>query len=409
MNVPFYIAKRYFSSQKKKKNVVHIISLISLIGICIGTMSLVIVLSVYNGFGKVIERMSNIFDPTLLIEASEGKTFHLSDFPVEEIKRIEGVAVFSTVVEETAWFNHRKKQAIATLKGVSDNFHQWNGIDTLTEDGNYILSDDYGEYAVMGYEIFESLGISLRDPNGIVRVNIPKRGKSLSMNLSENFNSGYLVPAGFFFLHEEANKNYVLADIDFARRLLNYSDDEVTSVQLGLSKNANERKVQKKIKALLGDTYTVKNRQEQQVLFHKIYRSEKVMIYLILLFIIFIATFNLIGSIYLLIINKRKDITILKSMGMHFKEIRKIFFLEGIIISSVGILIGIIAGVCICALQQFFGLIKMGDGFIIDAFPVNIQLLDVLIVTIIVLFISAFSVGLTVSRMKDEGNTVPAP
>ena len=229
------------------------------------------------------------------------------------------------------------------------------------------------------------------------------------MNLSENFNSGYLVPAGFFFLHEEANKNYVLADIDFARRLLNYSDDEVTSVQLGLSKNAKERKVQKKIKALLGDTYTVKNRQEQQVLFHKIYRSEKVMIYLILLFIIFIATFNLIGSIYLLIINKRKDITILKSMGMHFKEIRKIFFLEGIIISSVGILIGIIAGVCICALQQFFGLIKMGDGFIIDAFPVNIQFLDVLIVTIIVLFISAFSVGLTVSRMKDEGNTVPAP
>ncbi|MDL2314841.1 FtsX-like permease family protein [Bacteroidales bacterium OttesenSCG-928-C19] len=401
MNIPFYIAKRYFSSKKKKKNVVHIISLISLIGICIGTMALVIVLSVYNGFGKVIEELTNVFDSELLIEAKEGKTFHLNDFPVEEISKLDGVAVFSSSVEENAWLMYRKKEAIVTLKGVSDNYHLLNGIDTMMRAGEYLLNDEANDFAILGYGIFYDLGISLRDINHRIRVNIPKRKKSLSLNLTENFNSGYLFPMGTFQIFDQPDHEYVLTNIDFARRLLNYADDEVTSVEIGLTKNANTKKIQKKIKTLVGENFTVKNRHEQQELYHKVYRSEKVMIYIILLFIIFIATFNLIGSIYLLMIDKKKDIAILKSMGMTFKDVRRIFFFEGIIISSVGTLIGVVIGILICAIQQFFKVIKV-EGFVMDSFPVSIQFADIFTVILLVLFISTLSVGLTVSRMKDN-------
>ena len=401
MNIPFYIAKRYFSSKKKKKNVVHIISLISLIGICIGTMALVIVLSVYNGFGKVIEQLGNVFNPELLIEAKEGKTFHLADFPIDEISEIDGVAVFSSSVEENAWLTYRKNETIVTLRGVSDNYHQWSGIDSLVDRGEYLLTDEELDFAVLGYGIFYDLGINLRDPNYRIRVNIPKRKKSLSLNLTENFNSGYLFPAGHFSIHDESDQKYVLTNIDFARNLLNYADDEVTSVQIGLKKNANVAKIQKKIKTLLGDDYSIKNRHEQQELFHKVYRSEKVMIYIILLFIVFIATFNLIGSIYLLMIDKKKDIAILKSMGMTFKDVRKVFFFEGIIISSVGAVAGVAVGVVFCAIQQYFKIIKVSETFVMDSFPVSIQIADIVTVLLLVSFISIFSVGLTVSRMKE--------
>lgn len=401
MKASFYIAARYFFSKKKKKNVVHVISIISLIGICIGTMALVIVLSVYNGFGKLIEELTGVFDPAILIEPKEGKTFHLTNFPVEEIKKIDGVEILASSVEENAWVAYRNKETIITLKGVSENYHHLNRIDSLITKGNYLLSDDVNDFAIVGYGIFYDLGISLRDFNHYIRVNIPKRKKSISLNLKENFNTGYLFPMGAFQTNDQPDQEYILTNIDFARGLLNYADDEVTSVELGLTKNANISKVQKKIKALVGENYSIKNRHEQQELFHKIYRSEKIMIYLILLFIIFIATFNLIGSIYLLIIDKKKDISILKSMGMPFKDIRNIFFIEGNIVASVGIIFGIILGIIICTLQQYFGIIKV-EGFVMDAFPVSIQLLDILIITFLVFLICSFSIALTVLRMKEE-------
>jgi lipoprotein-releasing system permease protein len=389
MNFPFYIARRYLIS-KKSRQAINIITLISIIGVSVGTMGLIIVLSVFNGFEQLIVSLYNSFDPDISISIKEGKVFRLGDVPVNDIKRIKGVAHFTEVLEENALIRYGEKQNICTLKGVSGDFAAMTGVDTMMTEGELLLEKDSINFAVPGLGIADALNISTENLFTPLDVYVPKRGKYISMIPEEAFNHDLVRPSGVFSIQQDFDSKYVLVPVRFIRGLLNYSD-EVSSIELGLDKNAQANRVQEELKALMGDRFEVKNRQQQHELLYKIMKSEKWAVYLILTFILVIATFNVIGSLTMLILDKKRDTGILWSMGADTATLRKIFLIEGLMISLVGALTGLLLGLVICYLQQRFGLLRMGGSFVVEAYPVNMQLNDFLYVLGTVLVIGLFA------------------
>jgi lipoprotein-releasing system permease protein len=388
--LPFFIAKRYLFS-KKSHNIINIISGISVVGVTVGTMALVIVLSVFNGFESLIVSLFNSFNPALSISVKEGKTFHFDDFPADSIKNIPGVFVMTQVIEENALLKYRNKQYIATIKGVSPEFEAMSGLDTMLIDGNFALKTQNQSHIILGAGVAYYLHASLSDPTNPITVFVPRREGNIGMSLEKAFNSRSIFPSAIFSIQQDFDVKYAVVPIDFARELLDY-DDEVTAIELGLSAGADNAKIQKQIKNILGEKYEVKNRFEQQVLLYKIMKSEKWAIFFILTFILIIATFNVIGSLTMLILDKKKDIAILHSMGAGKQLIKRIFLIEGIMISIGGAATGLILGGLISWLQQKFGFIGLGSGtgsFVVDAYPVKIIFSDFVLV-----FITVISIGL---------------
>jgi len=386
----FFIAKRYLFS-KKSHNIINIISGISVVGVTVGTMALVIVLSVFNGFESLIVSLFNSFNPALSITAKEGKTFHFDEFPADSIKNIPGVFVLTRVIEENALLKYRNKQYIATIKGVSPEFEAMSGLDTMLVDGTFLLRSKNQNHMILGAGVAYFLHASLLDRLNPITVFVPRREGNMGMSMEKAFNSKNIFPSAIFSIQQDFDVKYAIVPIDFARELLDYGD-EVTAVELGLSANADPDKIEKEISRVLGDKFSVKNRFEQQVLLYKIMKSEKWAIYFILTFILIIATFNVIGSLTMLIMDKKKDIAILYSMGAGKKLIKRIFLLEGILISVGGAVIGMLLGGFISWLQQKFGIIGLGNGtgtFVVDAYPVKIKITDFIMV-----FITVVSIGL---------------
>ncbi len=388
--LPFFIAKRYLFS-KKSHNIINIISGISVVGVTVGTMALVIVLSVFNGFESLIVSLFNSFNPALSISVKEGKTFHFDDFPADSIKNIPGVFVMTQVIEENALLKYQNKQFIATIKGVSPEFEAMSGLDTMLIDGNFSLKTQNQSHIILGAGVAYYLHASLSDPANPITVFVPRREGNIGMSLEKAFNSRSIFPSAIFSIQQDFDVKYAVVPIDFARELLDY-DDEVTAIELGLTAGADNDKIQKQIKNILGEKYEVKNRFEQQVLLYKIMKSEKWAIFFILTFILIIATFNVIGSLTMLILDKKKDIAILHSMGAGKQLIKRIFLIEGIMISVGGAVTGLILGGLISLLQQKFGFIGLGNGtgtFVVDAYPVKIIFSDFILV-----FITVISIGL---------------
>lgn len=388
MNFSLYIAKRYLVS-KKSHNLINIISLISVIGQVVGTAALIIVLSVFNGFEDVIKNLYNTFNPDFVITAEKGKSFHYSNFPTGEMMSIEGVSGVAQVVEEDALFKYRDNQYIAKIKGVSDNYQNLSQIDSTIVDGSFVLQEGASDFAVIGAGVAWYLDINIHDVRRLLSVYLPKRGNASSFSFNSAFNNKVIHPAGTFSVQQEFDENYVFVPLRFARQLLEYKD-EVTSVEIFLKKGIDSDQVQSKIQTILGDTFQIKNRYQQNKTLYKLLRSEKLAIFLILVFILILASFNIVGSLSILIVEKLKDIAILKSMGADKSLIKKIFITEGILISLTGSLIGLIVGFTLLQLQLQFGLIKLGTGegsFIIDAYPVKILPLDFLYVFITVIII----------------------
>ncbi len=388
--LPFFIAKRYLFS-KKSHNIINIISGISVVGVTVGTMALVIVLSVFNGFESLIVSLFNSFNPALSISVKEGKTFHFDDFPADSIKNIPGVFVITQVIEENAMLKYRNKQFIATIKGVSPEFEAMSGLDTMLIDGNFSLKTQNQSHIILGAGVAYYLHASLSDPANPITVFVPRREGNIGMSLEKAFNSRSIFPSAIFSIQQDFDVKYAVVPIDFARELLDY-DDEVTAIELGLTAGADNDKIQKQIKNILGEKYEVKNRFEQQVLLYKIMKSEKWAIFFILTFILIIATFNVIGSLTMLILDKKKDIAILHSMGAGKQLIKRIFLIEGVMISVGGAVTGLILGGLISLLQQKFGFIGLGNGtgtFVVDAYPVKIIFSDFILV-----FITVISIGL---------------
>lgn len=386
MNFSFYIAKRYLFA-RKSKNVINIISAISVVGVSIGTMALIVILSVFNGFDNLVQSLFNSFDPDIKITIKEGKTFSSGAERIQNLKKLKGVLYMSEIIEENALLKYDDRQYIVTVKGVSDEFINMSGIDSMIIDGEFILKENKNNYAVIGQGVALSLAVGL---NFITPINIyvPKRTQKVSINPEKAFSRKYIYPSGIFAIQQDFDSRYIIVPIDFARDLLDYSN-EVSAIELKLDPVFNKNKIQEEIKKHLGTGYEVKNRFEQQELLYKIMKSEKWAIFLILTFILIIASFNVIGSLTMLIIEKKKDIDTLRSLGTNLSVLRKIFLFEGWMISILGAILGLMTGTIICWIQQHFGLIKIqgSDSFVIDTYPVNIELPDFIYVFLTVLFI----------------------
>lgn len=409
-NLERLIAVRYLFS-RKQRSVVNVISWISLVGLMVSTMALIVVLSVYNGIGDVTKSLFNTFDPELVIEPAEGRTFHTSDIDMGALMRTEGVARVARIVTETAWMTYGQNQAIVKLRGVDTNYAALTGIDTLLALGEYRLTAEGTTTLVVGGQIFHDLAMRL--PSAIpAAVHIPKRGTtSLGLTMDQAFNIGYAYPVGNFFIQQDIDRQYVLTDIAFVQRLMNYAPDECTSLALKLAPGADVEKVKRSLTPAplqkRGESpapaLVVKDRHDQQPLYYKIYRTERLGIYLVLSLIVLISTLSLVASLSLLIINKRDDIFILRSMGMERRTIRRAFLAEGLLICAMAVVLGLVLGFVVCWLQQTFGIIRMGDGnFVVSAFPVSMRAVDFLATFLLVMAISTLSVALTVRRARVE-------
>lgn len=386
MNFSFYIAKRYLFA-KKSKNVINIISAISVVGVSIGTMALIVILSVFNGFDNLVQSLFNSFDPDIKITIKEGKTFSSGAERIQNLKKLKGVLYMSEIIEENALLKYDDRQYIVTVKGVSDEFLNMSGIDSMIIDGEFILKKNKNNYAVIGQGVAINLAVGL---NFITPINIyvPKRTQKVSLNPEKAFSRKYIFPSGIFAIQQDFDSRYIIVPIDFARDLLDYTN-EVSAIELKLDPAFNQNEIQKEIKNYLGTGYEVKNRFEQQELLYKIMKSEKWAIFLILTFILIIASFNVIGSLTMLIIEKKKDIETLRNLGTNLSVLRKIFLFEGWMISILGAVLGLLTGTIICRIQQYFGLIKIqGSGsFVIDTYPVSMEFPDFIYVFVTVLFI----------------------
>ncbi|MDD4756752.1 MAG: ABC transporter permease, partial [Prolixibacteraceae bacterium] len=388
MNLPVFIALRYLFS-KKKQNIINLISAISVGGIIIATMALIIVLSVFNGFTGVIESFFSNFDPDIKITPVEGKMFDPVDYNLDKIKKMPDVVHYAEVIEEVAMLKYNNQQYPAIIKGVPPNYGAYTNIDTLIIDGKFILQDKGVDYAVVGQGVAYNLGIGLTfiDP---IRIYVPKKGRQASFNIASSINYSYIYPSGVFSVLEEIDSKYIIVPYKYASELFE-SQNLVSSVEIGLSTEANSKKIQKEIQNILGDNFSVKNKYQQHDLIYKTMKSEKWAAYLILVFILIIASFNVLSSLSMLIIDKKEDLFILKSMGANSNLTRKIFLFEGWFISIFGAIIGSILGLLVCWAQIKFEFITLpGAGsFVISAYPVKIVLFDVILVLGIV-FITGF-------------------
>ena len=398
MDFSFYIAKRYLFS-KKSHNAINVISGVSVCGITLATLALVCTLSVFNGFQDLVTTMFTAFDPELKITAVSGKVFDGQDNRIQSLRQMPEVEVFSESLEDNVMVQYKDRQAMAVIKGVEDNFSQLTAIDSILYGrGEMVLHDEVVAYAIPGIELVSILGTGVRflDP---LEIYAPKRGSKINVTSpASSFNSDYLHSSGLVFAvnQQKYDASYILTSLKFARELFQY-DTEVSSIELKLKEDANINKVQGRIAGLLGKDFQVLNRYEQQADTYRIMEVEKLISYLFLTFILLIACFNVIGSLSMLIIDKRADVVTLRNLGANDETIKRIFLLEGCLISFLGALIGVVLGVALCLVQQEFGLISLGGGdsagaFVVDAYPVNVQLTDVLLVLLTVLVISFFSV-----------------
>ncbi len=390
MNLPFYIAKRYLIS-KKSHNIINIISGISISGITIGTAALIVVLSVFNGFESLILSMFNSFNPDIKISAVKGKTMSLSNIPKEKLQKLDGVLYYNEVIEESILVQYKKKQHIGMIKGVSKDFFPMSGLDKKLLKGEAVLKNNGLNFALVGSGMAHYIDLRNIDISNALSIHAPNRKEGYQLSLDNSFNQRKILASGKFSVQQELDEKYIITSLDFAKDLLDYKD-EITYIELGLTKDANVKVIQKRIQKILGNDYKVKNRFEQQELLYKILKSEKWAIFLILSFIVIIATFNVIGSLSMLILDKKKDIKVLESMGANQQLIKRIFLIEGSLISISGAIFGLILGSLICWVQMQFGLIQLGQNtgsFIVNAYPVNIKITDIILV-----FLTVSTIGI---------------
>lgn len=404
MNFPFYIARKYFKA-KKSQQAINVITLIAIAGVAIGTMGLIIVLSVFNGFEQLVVSLYNSFDPDIQITAAKGKVFDSKLITDAQLKEVKGVRYITHVLEENALLKYRDKQYLATIKGVSNDFIAMTGVDSMLYDGSLTLQRGDTDYAIAGRAIAEALTINIADPFSILDVYMPKRGKVVSLNPEAAFNQELIAPAGVFSIQQDFDAKYVLVPLRFARKMLDYKT-EVSAIEIGLDKGSDADVAKAALANKLGPNYVVKTRIQLHELLYKIMKSEKWAVYLILSFILIIATFNVISSLAMLIIDKQSDIAILNSLGAHQDDIRKIFLLEGILISFSGAFIGLALGLAVCLAQIKFQLIKLGGAFVVDAYPVNLQLMDFVYVLLTVLSIGLFAAWYPAKKMIGKGENI---
>ncbi len=379
------IAWRYLWG-KKSHNAINIVSGVSAAAVMVVTAAMVCVLSVMNGFGTVIEDMFSQFDPDLRITPKEGKAFSTDSPAFQAVRHLPCVDLFSETIEETALVEFDDHQLPALLKGVDSTFASLTHIDSIIVDGKFCVKDGDFYFAVMGIGLSNQLRVGAHFVHPL-RLFAPKRQARVNLiNPSESFNRNTCYMAGIFAVNQLKYDDHVmLVSLPLTRQLFDYPDHTATAVELKI--NGSVKSAKQQIKGLLGDDYQVLDRYEQQADFFHILRIEKWLTALLLVFILLIASFNIIGSLTMLIIDKKNDIQVLHHLGADNRLVRKIFLLEGWLISSLGAVLGLILGVTVCLIQEHFGLIKLGNGtqYVLSAYPVHVEVLDLIFVGVIVL------------------------
>lgn len=404
MNLAFSIAKRYLIS-KKSTNAINIIAGVSVIGMLVGTAALILVLSVFNGFEDLVKSLYNTFNPDFKVTPVVGKVFTPTPQQLEALKGIEGVNSVGLVLEENALLRYGDKDFIGRLKGVDDTYTNISAVDTTIIDGKFQLKNGDSDVAVIGVGVAGLLGISIHNPFASLKIFMPKReGKTSRLRVENAFEQASIQPVGVFSLQQDFDGKYVIVPLRFMHKLLSYEDGEVSNLEIAIAKNANQTAIQEKIQAILGDNFTVKNRYEQDALLYKVMTGEKWAVYFILTFILIVAAFNIIGSLSMLVIEKKHDIGILKAMGATKQLIKRIFLIEGILLSLTGSMVGMLIATLICLAQQHFKIIRLdGMSFLIDAYPVSMRLEDYALVSITVIAISILAAFIPAQRAAEQG------
>lgn len=404
MKTELKIAWRYLFA-KKQFNAIHIITAISSAAVGVVTAAMICVLSVMNGFGVMVEQLFSQFDPDLRITAKAGKSFSISEEKKHALLELPCVDLLSESISETALVYFEDKQMPVQLMGVDPSFSALTGIENIITDGHYEVYDGAFDRAVLGQGLAWKLGIGARFVHGI-QVYAPKReGKVNMLRPDANFNQERCFIAGTFAVNQQKyDDNLMLVDIGLTRRLLDYDSTEVTALQVGVNEAYSIKQTKREIATVLGDGYVLQDRYEQQEDFFRILRVEKLLTALLLIFILLIATFNGIGSLSMLIIDKQQDIRTLSHLGASDGMIRKVFVLEGWMVNTLGAIGGLIVGLGVCLLQEHFGLLKLGNGseYVLNAYPVAVQGWDIALVSAVVLVLGAVSSWIPARKINIE-------
>ena len=404
MKTELKIAWRYLFA-KKQYNAIHIISGISAAAIGVVTAAMICVLSVMNGFGVMVEQLFSQFDPDIRIEAVSGKSFHDEGEQFDALRQLPAVALVSQTIEETALLQFEDRQMPVRLCGVDSIFPTLTHIQDIITDGEYEVHDGAFDRAVLGRGLAWQIGVGAHFIHPL-QLYAPKRTARVNMLRPDKaFNEEICFIAGTFAVQQaQYDDEMMLVDIPLTRRLLEYGEKEVTALLIQLSPNASARQAERDIQSLLGKDYNVLNRYEQQADFFRILRVEKLLTTLLLVFILLIASFNIIGSLSMLIIDKQSDIQTLSHLGANQQTIRRVFLFEGWMISTLGAICGLVVGLIICLLQEHLGLLKLGNGaeYVVSAYPVAVQATDLLIVTIVVLSLGFIAAWIPARRIKDS-------
>jgi len=402
VNASFYIAKRYLFS-KKSTNAINMISGISMLGVFIGSAALIIILSVFNGFEGLVLSMYDSYSPHLKVEAVKGKSFDPETPFFKQLETNAQIFSYTQVLQEKALLRYDDLQFIGKVKGVSKDFLKNNLLDSSLVQGEFVLGDSSQQLVVIGATVQYVLGVNINNPLKRLEIYSPKKGTQSAFTPVDEFVAAYLQPVGVFQTQQEES-DMVIVPIETARTLLQEAKN-VSAIEIFLKDEEQVETFKKYLEKNLGSAFIVKNRIQQNALLYKILNSEKWAIYLILTFILVIAIFNIIGSLTMLVIDKRRDIAILNSLGASKTMISRIFLYEGLMIAMLGCFLGLLAGLAFCLLQQEFGLISMGQAnLLIDAYPVKLKIADFFLVFMTVFtisFIAAFiSSRLSIKRFE---------
>lgn len=407
MNLSYFIARRYLFS-KKSHNAVNVISAISVIGIAVATTAMICVLSVYNGFGGLVEGMFSAFDPDLKITVKEGKVFDYHTPQFDKALSAEGIEMISESLEENALFKYEDRQVPVVVKGVSEDFKYLTNMDKLLIDGSFRLREDSTDYVTLGAGLAVTLGVRVGYVNNI-EIFAPKRDVEVNLaNPTTAFTQGYAHIGGVFSLNQpDYDDQMAIIPIELARELFRY-DNEVSSLDIRLKPEASVKHIKAEIEHNIGNRYSVEDRFEQQKESYNMLQIEKWVTFLILAFVLLIAVFNVVGSLSMLIVEKESDIRSLQHLGASNRLISQIFLYEGWLIAFIGIIVGIAVGLALCLLQQHYGWLRLSNtpgAYIIDAYPVKVLFSDVVIVFVAVSIISMMTVIYPVKNLNKRLNT----
>ncbi|MEK7253959.1 MAG: ABC transporter permease, partial [Bacteroidota bacterium] len=369
MNLPLKIARRYLFA-KKSTNAINVITGISVVGITIGTAALVLVLSVFNGFEDLIVGLFSRFNPDVKIVPAAGKTFEPDSAQVAQISALPGVELVTGSLEEIAFFEYGASQDFGILKGVDSLYHKVTGIDSTIFEGKYVLRIGERNLAILGGGMSNKLAVNLEDPFEVLKVYMPK--KERAGELEQQFRKRLLYPAGTFKIQQDFDNQYVLAPLDFAQELLGLQG-ELSALEIKFRPGANASQTLASLRQIMGDGFLVKDRYQQDESFLKLMNIEKWMSFAILSLTLILVAFNMIGSLWMIVLEKKGDIAILKSMGASDSMVRNIFLGEGLLLCTMGLGTGFVVAVGLYFAQKEFGIVPIPEGFVVNSYPISMR------------------------------------